>query len=81
MDSVKRLEADEDGNDLPAVTSKDVLDLIYLLEYARKRGFQIGPTVKIGEVTLQVRDTRLGEAPRGPEPTIWQEHGFDDGDK
>lgn len=74
---MKKIDADEDGNDLPEVTSSDVKDLIYLLEYARKRGFQVGPTIKIGEVTLQVRDTRLTGDPREPETDIYREHGFD----
>lgn len=50
---------DPDGNTLPAPpVGTNVGDLIYLLEYGRKRGFRIGPTVKIGEVTVQVRDLR-----------------------
>lgn len=50
---------DDDGNRiLPPPANSDVAGVIYLLEYGRKRGFRIGPVVKIGETTVQVRDLR-----------------------
>jgi len=51
--------SDDDGNiiNTPAPDS-DVMQLIYLLEYARTRGFKIGPTVQIGTVIVQVADIR-----------------------
>lgn len=50
---------DDDGNViLPPPPDSDVARLIYLMEYGRKRGFRIGPVVKIGETTVQVRDLR-----------------------
>lgn len=53
---------DDDGNlILPPPADSDVAALIYLLEYGRKRGFLIGPTVKIGETTVQVVDIRQAQ--------------------
>lgn len=50
---------DEDGNALPSPDpGSDVANLIYLLEYGRKRGFRIGPVVTVGIVTAQVLDVR-----------------------
>ena len=50
---------DDDGNVLaPPEPGTDAAHIIYLLEYGRKRGFKIGPVVKIGEATIQVRDIR-----------------------
>lgn len=50
---------DEDGNELtPPEPGTDVAHIIYLLEYARKRGFKVGPALKVGETTIQVRDLR-----------------------
>ena len=48
---------DDDGNVLqPPEPGTDAAHAIYLLEYGRKRGFRIGPTLKVGEVLLQVAD-------------------------
>lgn len=50
---------DDDGNEIvPPPDDSDVAHIIYLLEYGRKRGFRIGPTVQIGDVIVQVRDLR-----------------------
>lgn len=50
---------DDDGNVLtPPEPGSDAANAIYLLEYARKRGFRVGPTLKIGDVVMQVRDLR-----------------------
>lgn len=51
---------DDDGNVMPAPgpDASDVEKAIYLLEYARLRSFQIGPTLKIGELVMHVRDLR-----------------------
>lgn len=55
----KTTMVDEDGNEiLPPEPNSPVGQLIYLLEWGRKRGFRIGPTVQIGDVILQVRDLR-----------------------
>lgn len=73
---------DDDGNEiLPPEPGSPVAQVIYLLEYARKRGFQI-PTVQIGDVILQVRDLRqAADAKRDgvpPEPDIWAQHGHEE---
>lgn len=54
---------DDDGNVLPVPgpESGDVEKAIYLLEYARLRGFRIGPTLKVGAIVTQVRDLRQEE--------------------
>lgn len=50
---------DEDGNVLaPPEPGTDTANAIYLMEYARKRGFRVGPTLKVGDVVLQVVDLR-----------------------
>lgn len=50
---------DDDGNVIPPpLVGSDVAQLIYLLEYGRKRGFKIGPTVQVGDVIAQVTDLR-----------------------
>ena len=75
----KQIDADEEGNDLPVpLADSDVEQLIYLLEYGRKRGFRIGPTVQIGNVIIQVSDLRQSEGRRqsnDPEPDIWEQSG------
>lgn len=50
---------DDDGNTLlPPDSDSDVSHVIYLLEYCRKRGFRIGPIVRIGNIGVQIRDLR-----------------------
>ncbi len=50
---------DDDGNIIPPPPPDHaVMAVLYLLEYGRKRGFQIGPEVVVGDVRLQVRDLR-----------------------
>lgn len=69
---------DDDGNKiLPPPDDSDVARLIYLMEYARKRGFRIGPVVKIGETTVQVRDLRQERQMRENEDTPDLEKGSD----
>lgn len=63
-------EHDEDGKSIGAPTpGSDVAQLTYLLEWARIRGFRIGPTVQCGELVLQVRDLRQFEDRRDPDDT------------
>lgn len=70
---------DTDGNVISMDNvSTDVKSLIYLLEYARKREFVLGPTVQVGNVIAQVKDPGLLEKlGRGvaPETDIWTAHG------
>lgn len=50
---------DDDGNViLPPPADSDVANLIYLLEYGRKRGFMLGPAITVGATTVMVRDLR-----------------------
>lgn len=63
-------EHDEDGAPLALPEAKsDVGQLMYLLEWARIRGFRIGPMVQCGELVLQVRDLRQFEDRRDPDDT------------
>lgn len=68
---------DDDGNNLtPPKADSDVGQLIYLLEWGRQRGFQIGPTIQIGTVIVQVRDQRSEGSRPVPETDIFEEHGY-----
>lgn len=59
---------DESGDPVLSVDPhSDAGQLVALLEWARKRGFRIGPTVKIGAVVAQVEDLRQTEG-RGTQP-------------
>jgi hypothetical protein len=50
---------DDDGNVIaPPPPEHPVMAVIYLLEYGRKRGFKIGPTVQVGDTIVQVADLR-----------------------
>lgn len=51
------------GDVIPTISPEtDVGKLQALMEWARVRGFEIGPVVRIGGVTLQIRDLRQVEA-------------------
>lgn len=69
---------DEDGNELlPPEPGTDAANVIYLLEYARKRGFRIGPTLKVGETVLQVTDLRQAAQQAGDSAAPDLEPGSD----
>ncbi len=75
---------DEHGNALPAIDpTSSVYQLVALLEYARRRGFRIGPTVRIGDVTVQVQDLRQSEGTGTPIPDVgpWTAAGYPEGDE
>ena len=56
------IDSDEDGNVVPVPPAdSDLAQLIQLLEYGRRRGFRIGPTVKIGQLVTQIQDLRQDE--------------------
>ena len=60
---------DDDGNIIdPPPPDHAVRAIVWLIEYGRRRGFLIGPTVQVGDVIVQVRDLRL-EAEREPRAT------------
>lgn len=74
---------DDDGNIIaPPPPDSPVAHIVWLLEYGRKRGFRIGPTVQVGDTIVQVQDMRLkmelDKPTNATEPSIWQEHGYDD---
>ena len=76
---------DVDGNPLVSPTGdSDVGRLVYLLEWARRRGFRIGPTVRVGTLILQVQDLRQDEGQRiagnEPDPGPWRTAGHDGDD-
>ena len=50
---------DDDGNVLPPPEpGSPVAQIVWLLEYGRKRGFRIGPRVQIGDCVAEVLDLR-----------------------
>lgn len=54
---------DDDGNIIPPPPPEHpVMAVIYLLEYGRKRGFQIGPHVQVGDTIVEVSDLRQSAA-------------------
>ena len=68
---------DEDGNDLPPLPEDSpVHAIIYMLEYGRVRGFRFGPTLQVGDIIVQVTDTRTGKQSGEPEQGIFEEHGY-----
>lgn len=75
-----KLDVDSDGNPLnPPDVSTDAGTALYLLEYARVRGFRIGPAIQVGSVTFQVQDLRqtadVKRQAEAPESNIWADHG------
>ncbi len=66
---------DDDGNVLPPPEpGSPVAQIIYLLEYGRKRGFRIGPRVQVGDTVAEVMDLRqqiqITKAQRGDAPDL-----------
>lgn len=76
----KRVDADDDGNDLtPPPPDSPAGQIMYLLEWGRQRGFQIGPRIQIGDVTLEAWDLRRTKQNAAPEDRgIWAAHGHDE---
>lgn len=75
------IEHDEDGNPIPQRTDDpDLQSIIQLLEYGRTRGFKIGPAVRVGRITVQVRDLRQTEGrpdhDEAPDAGWLAEHGY-----
>lgn len=75
------IDSDEDGNVVPVPPAdSDLAQLIQLLEYGRRRGFRIGPTVQIGKLAVQVADLRQDEEPGRAgldDPGPWKAAGYD----
>jgi hypothetical protein len=54
---------DEDGNIIPPPDpNHPVMAIVWLLEYGRTRGFQIGPHVQVGDTVVTVKDLRQAVA-------------------
>ncbi len=48
---------DDDGNVIaPPAPESAIAQIVWLMEYGRKRGFRIGPTIQVGDTTVQVLD-------------------------
>lgn len=74
------VDHDDDGNPVPLpADGSDLAQLIQLLEYARVRGFRVGPLIQIGGIAVQVRDLRQHEGRRdtddAPDPGPWARAG------
>lgn len=62
------VEHDDDGDPVPQPEPKsDLADLIQLLEYARKKGFRIGPAIRVGKIITTVHDLRQSEGRHVPD--------------
>jgi hypothetical protein len=75
---------DESGNVIPIDPASTVGQLVALLEYARARGWRIGPFVKLDGLTIQVQDLRQREGQGiAPPPDVgpWTAAGYDEGDQ
>lgn len=74
-------DVDDEGSPLALPdASSDVGQLIYLLEWARVRGFRVGPTVQVGNLIVQVTDLRQTEGRRDRDDTAdpgpWAAAGY-----
>lgn len=76
---------DEHGNPVPDVDPASYAgQLVALLEWARRRGYRIGPFVRVGDLTVQVQDLRQTEArgtPPPPDMGPWTSVGYPEGDE
>jgi hypothetical protein len=61
---------DEDGNIInPPQVDSPITAIVWLLEYGRKRGFKIGPTVQVGDTIVQVEDLRQAKQTQPQSPS------------
>lgn len=75
------VEHDEDGDPVPQpVAASDLADLIQLMEWARTKGYRVGPMVRVGKLALQISDVRQREGKdrkeEEPDRGIFAEHGY-----
>lgn len=66
---------DEDGNLIPPPDPNSPIgQIVWLMEYGRKRGFRIGPRVQVGDTIAEVLDLRqqlqVSKAQRGDAPDL-----------
>lgn len=79
--ATRRTHADEDGNDIPEVKpDSDLGQIMAFMEWGRRRGFVIGPTIQVGETIVQIADpkARIEKTERVPDTSIWASHGHED---
>ena len=78
------VEFDEAGDPVDApspntAVGEAIAAIKQLMEWGRRRKFQIGPEVQVGDVVIRIRDLRQAEAmakPAAKEQDIWEEHGL-----
>ena len=70
---------DDDGNVIaPPPPDSPVAQIVWLLEYGRKRGFRIGPRVQVGDTIVECQDLRqLAKEVGDKKPTYDLEPGSD----
>lgn len=71
--------SDVDGNELPPPPpDSDLAQIQHALLFGRRNDFQIGPYIRIGNITMQVRDLRQRPSQDGiPEIPPWVAAGLD----
>lgn len=80
--STPAVDHDDDGNPLALPdAASDVAQLIYLLEWARIRGFRVGPTIQVNNLIVQVSDLRQAsrrDRDDAPDPGPWAAAGYEE---
>lgn len=59
----------------------DVAHAIYLLEYARRNDFRVGPMIRVGSLIMQVSDLRQnasGAKDNAVDPSAWAAAGYEE---
>jgi hypothetical protein len=77
------VETDADGDPLPMpAENTDLADAIQLLEFCRRKGYVVGPMLRVGKLVMQIVDIRqrkregLTGDPAPDKSDIWEEHGY-----
>lgn len=64
-----KIKVSDDGGNLHEIDpATDVGGALLILEYARARGFKVGPMLQVGGVVMQVSDTRQESGRSHDEP-------------
>lgn len=73
--------SDFDGNELPAPEpGSDLANLLHVMMFGRRNQIQIGPYVRIGNITIQVRDlTQRPQEGGVPDVPPWELAGAEGG--
>jgi hypothetical protein len=69
---------ENDDGDPIEIDNGDVMALIALLEYGRRRGFRFGPVIKIGSVELQAVDLRDNKKEARSDVDPWAAAGYEE---